>query len=99
MLVDGHSIGDVGQTILKERENLGKEGVLLVLVKGQKVEFISKGFIFNERELFKDLEEISLGVIEKSKDVQTLQKDLENKLSGYIQTKVKRSPQILAVVV
>ena len=35
MIVDGGSIGDVGETILKERATLGREGVILVAVNGR----------------------------------------------------------------
>ncbi|MEK9179731.1 MAG: ribonuclease J, partial [Patescibacteria group bacterium] len=37
MIVDGGSIGDVVETILKERATLGREGVILVAVNGEDV--------------------------------------------------------------
>ena len=99
MLVDGRSIGDVGQTILKERESLGKEGVLVVLVNGDKVELISKGFIFNEKALFGQLESLALSLIKKNKDPKKLAENLISSLSGFINTKFERSPEIIPVII
>jgi len=99
MLVDGHSVGDVGERILKERESLGKEGVLIVLVKGDKVELISKGFVFNERSLFTELEGLALRTIKKSKDPKALADNLIAVLSGFINTRFERSPEIIPVIV
>jgi len=99
MLVDGHSVGDVGERILKERESLGKEGVLIVLVKGEKVELISKGFVFNERSLFSELEGLALRTMKKNKDPKALAENLIASLSGFINTRFERSPEIIPVIV
>jgi len=99
MLVDGHSVGDVGERILKERQSLGKEGVLIVLVKGDKVELISKGFVFNERSLFTELESLAQRTMKKSKDPKTLGDNLIASLSGFINTRFERSPEIIPVIV
>jgi len=99
MLVDGHSVGDVGERILKERESLGKEGVLIVLIKGDKVELISKGFVFNERGLFTELEGLAQRTMKKNKDPKVLGDNLVASLSGFINTRFERSPEIIPVIV
>ena len=98
MLVDGRSIGDVGQTILKERENLGKEGVLLVIVKDKTVELISKGFVYNEKVLFQELEKLALKTVFETSRDKDLSTKLVNRLSAFINTKFDRSPEVIPVI-
>ena len=99
MMVDGHSIGDVGYTILKERESLGKEGVLVVVVKGKEVELISKGFVFYEKKLFQEIEVLAKRVINKSKSPKYLTDNLITEIKGFIQTKMERAPEVIPVIV
>ena len=57
VLVDGKGVGDVGQIVLKERQTLGEEGLVIVSmaidqVSGELVygpELASKGFIFEQQ--------------------------------------------------
>lgn len=97
VLVDGSSIGDVGATILKERENLGKEGVLVVNINKDKIELISRGFIFYEKNLFRELEELVKSVIKKNQKSDNLENELKNELGGFIDTKIQRNPEIIIV--
>lgn len=98
VLVDGHSVGDVGQTILKERENLGKEGLLLVVVKDKQVELISKGFVYDEKVLFQELEKIALKTIFQSTKDKDLATNLINRLSAFINSRFERSPEIIPII-
>lgn len=98
MLVDGRSVGDVGQTILKERQSLGKEGVLVVIVKDKAVQLISKGFIYNEQAFYKDLEVLANKIISQNKNDKTLAETLINQLSGFISSRFDRSPEVIPVI-
>ncbi|MFP4167917.1 MAG: ribonuclease J [Desulfonatronovibrionaceae bacterium] len=57
VLVDGKGVGDVGQAVLRERQNLGEEGLVIVSLvidkdSGELIlgpELASKGFIFEQR--------------------------------------------------
>ena len=98
MLVDGRSVGDVGQTILKERQSLGKEGVLVVIVKDKTVQLISKGFIYNEQAFYKDLEVLANKIISQNKNDKTLAETLINQLSGFISSHFDRSPEVIPVI-
>jgi ribonuclease J len=99
MLVDGRSIGDVGQTILNERESLGKEGVLVVVVKKGKVELISRGFVFYEKELFTEIEKLARSIIKKNRNRKALEEQLASQLAGFVSARLERSPEIVPVVV
>jgi len=98
MLVDGRSIGDVGQTILKERQNLGKEGVLVVVVKEKSVKLISKGFIYNEQAFYKDLEALAGRIINQTKSEKGLTEALISQLSAFINTRFERSPEVIPII-
>jgi ribonuclease J len=98
MLVDGRSVGDVGQTILKERQSLGKEGVLVVVVKDKTVQLISKGFVYNERTFYKDLELLAAKIVGQSKNNKDLAKTLTNKLSTFINSRFERAPEVIPVI-
>lgn len=98
MLVDGRSVGDVGQTILKERQSLGKEGVLVVIVKDKTVRLISKGFIYNEKAFYDDLERLANKIISQNKNDKTLAETLTNQLSGFINSRFDRSPEVIPVI-
>jgi ribonuclease J len=98
MLVDGRSVGDVGQTILSERQNLGKEGVLVVIVKDKSVKLISKGFIYNEQAFYKDLEVLANKVINQAHTPRSLAESLVSQLSAFINTRFERSPEVIPVI-
>ena len=98
MLVDGSSIGDVGTTILNERKNLGKEGVLLVIINNGTVSLESRGFIFYERNLFRKIEEMVLALIKIHKNGEELKKAIENDLGGFVYNQVQRNPVIIPVI-
>ncbi len=99
MLVDGRSIGDVGQTILNERESLGKEGVLVIIVNDKEIKLISKGFIFHEKDLFQEIEKLAGRIIRQNKGRKGLEEQLVTELSGFINSHMERSPQIIPVIV
>jgi len=98
MLVDGRSVGDVGETILKERQSLGKEGVLVVIVKDKSVKLISKGFIYNEQAFYKDLEALANRIINQTKSDKSLAEALTNQLSSFINTRYERAPEVIPVI-
>lgn len=99
MIVDGGSIGDVGETILKERANLGREGVFVVAVYGETVRIESHGFVFHEKELMKNLNELVVRLAKKEKDKAKLSRLILSEVSSVIYEKIQRSPEIIPIVV
>lgn len=98
MLVDGRSVGDVGQTILKERQSLGKEGVLVVVVKDKQAKLISKGFIYNEKAFYEDLQRLANQIINRGKTDKPLAESLVSELSGFINNRFERAPEVIPVI-
>ncbi|MCR4329391.1 MAG: ribonuclease J [Candidatus Roizmanbacteria bacterium] len=99
ILVDGSSVGDVGDRILEERESLGKEGILVVLVSNGKVSLDSKGFMFNDRKLFGDIIPKVESMLKQTTDKQKLENRIVQEIGGFISAQHARSPLIIPVIV
>jgi ribonuclease J len=110
VMVHGLGIGDIGKTVLEHRTLLGKQGMVIVVLKAtkhgkvlDKPEIVSRGFVF---------EGISGGLLNDS--IQRLMKHLKTHnnlnskkikdetvkfLEGYFFKSTGRSPMILPIVV
>ncbi|PJE62677.1 hypothetical protein COU88_03700, partial [Candidatus Roizmanbacteria bacterium CG10_big_fil_rev_8_21_14_0_10_39_6] len=99
VLVDGSSVGDVGDRILEERESLGKEGILVVLVNSGKVSLDSKGFMFNDKKLFGDIIPKVESMLKQTTDKQKLENRIIQEIGGFINAQHARSPLIIPVIV
>ena len=111
ILVDGLGIGDVGNTVLRDRHILSKEGVVIALVhfdRNEKViidtpEMISRGFVF-EQKYGKVLDDASRDLVTEFqrrnvKDVNVIRNTAIDFLEKYFYEKTRRRPMILPVVV
>lgn len=111
ILVDGLGIGDVGNTVLRDRHILSKEGVVIAIIhfdRNQSVllqepEIISRGFVF-EQKYGKILDDASLELVKaltKKKSINTnvVRNISIDFLERYFYQKTGRRPMILPVVV
>lgn len=113
VLVDGLGVGDVGSVVLRDRQRLAQDGLIIVVIGIDRAEdeivsgpeLISRGFVYvKESEPMmeaarKRLEE----VIERLTpaevhDWSTLKSKLREALSDYIFRETKRSPMILPII-
>jgi len=114
ILVDGILDGDLSDVVLRDRELLAQDGVLLVIAnvdaRAKKVvtvpEIVSRGFIYmkDNEELIKDVQEIFYKVSEKiftNKYVEWRQfKDaVKDEVSKYLYRSTKRRPIIIPVII
>ena len=115
VLVDGLSVGDVGNIVLHDRLQLSEDGMLIVVIGisstiGEIItgpEFISRGFIYtgdnSANDLVDDMRTLVMDVLEECdlKDMNTTQfkQNVIKALRAYLGKKLKRSPMILPVVV
>lgn len=114
VFVDGLGIGDVSQVVLRDRQVLAEDGMLVVIVQidrktGDLVgspDIVSRGFIFMKEH--KDLIEATrqkVREIVKDQDPNTeadpdyIKNNLRNILGQYIFQKTQRRPMILPVVI
>jgi ribonuclease J len=110
--VDGLGVGDVGSTILRDRQAMASDGILVAVipinpqtsqVSGQ-IEIISKGFVYMKKSTSligktKDTIKQSLVGLQKTKirDDFYLKKRVEEALERFLYKQTERRPLIIAV--
>ncbi|OGE62550.1 hypothetical protein A3J19_02880 [Candidatus Daviesbacteria bacterium RIFCSPLOWO2_02_FULL_41_8] len=111
--VDGLGIGDIGQVILRDRQKMSEEGVVVVVVSvdqhtGQlvsPVDIISRGFVFEEmaKELLEEAKQVVKETLQshthKGSDWRFIRKTIEDCLDKFLYRVTERRPLILSVVV
>lgn len=111
--VDGLGIGDIGHVVLRDRQKMSEEGVVVVVASidqhtGQLVsdiDIISRGFVFED--IAKDLLEEAKGVVKealqkhihKVSDWRFVRRIIEDSLDRFLYQATERRPLILSVVV
>lgn len=114
VLIDGEAVGDVGDVVMRDRELLGEDGVLMVCSninpRTKKLltplEIVSKGFTYlKENESFKeDINNVFNKVAdkhlkEKFVNWSEFKNDLKNDLSRLIYKTTKANPIIIPVLI
>jgi ribonuclease J len=111
LLVDGKGVGDVGQTVIKERQILGGEGlviVVLVVDPGRRgivlgPQILSKGFIFEQHlsHVLDDAKEIVLDVFENidPRDTRKLKERIRSSLRRFFKKLLGRDPVVVPLVI
>lgn len=112
-LIDGKSSDDVGELVIKDREMLSDNGIVLVsatLSKKDKVllvgpEITTKGFIYvkEAKDMIHKMKEISEEVITRNinngyVDYNKIKTELRSELSNYLYEQTECKPMIIAVV-
>jgi len=111
ILVDGKGVGDVGQTVLKERQILGGEGlVVVVLVIDEKSgeilrgpDITSKGFVFEQQysHILEDARCVVLDIYENVPpgDTDKLKERIRSSLRRFFRRIIERDPVVEPVVI
>lgn len=113
ILIDGKSSSDIGELVLKDREMLGKDGLVLISVlidkktKQIKVgpEILTRGFIYvrDNLELIEQIKEKSLEIIAKNTfdkyvDYAKVRNEIREVLGTFLYKKTECRPVILTVL-
>ena len=113
VLVDGLGVGDVGNIVLKDRQKLSQDGLIVVVItmdsrSGKIVsgpDVISRGFVYvreseNLMEEIKHLlrEELSKCEEKHITDWATLKLVVREELGNYIYKKTKREPMLIPII-
>jgi ribonuclease J len=111
ILVDGKGVGDVGQSVLKERQLLAGEGMVVVLlVVDQETgeitlgpDIVSKGFIF-EQQYAHLLEDAKCVVLEEVEEVGTgnlkrLKERVRGALRRFFRRVLERDPVVVPLII
>ena len=113
ILVDGLGVGDVGNVVLRDRQHLAEDGILIVVMSLEKVsgelvagpDIVSRGFVY-VRESDELIEEARMTVDDAIQncldkgvtDWGKLKSVTKDVLSEYVWRKTKRRPMILPVI-
>lgn len=111
--VDGLGIGDVGSIVLRDRQVMASDGMLIVIVpvrsdNGQvsgNVEIVSRGFVYvkESKDLLDDIKKEVENCLKGQKgnvtDWSFLRSKIEQTLERFVYQKTARNPMILAVVI
>ncbi len=113
LLIDGKQSGDVGDLVLKDRELLGENGIVIVTTtldkSSKKVlagpEILTRGFIYvkDNSDLIKEAEDISLEVVNSFinpnyVDFNKIKLGIRDKLGKFLYQKTSSKPMIIVVV-
>ena len=113
VLIDGKSNDDVGELVIKDREMLSENGIVLISATISKQtrkilvgpEVTTRGFIYikDSKEMIKEIKNISLDVIErnitdKSIEYNKIKTEIREELGKYLYAETECKPMIIAVV-
>ncbi len=112
VFVDGLGIGDVGQIVLRDRQMLAQDGILLAVLTVDKEtgetlagpDIISRGFVYvrDAEELLDSarqrIQEVFVGLNGHASDWSFVKDKIKHTLSDYLYEKTHRRPMILPVV-
>jgi ribonuclease J len=110
ILVDGKGVGDVGLTVLKERQILGGEGMVVVfMVLDEQIweilhgpTIVSKGFVFEAHfdHVLEDAKCIILELLENigPEDIELLQDRIRSGLRRFFRKVLERDPVVVPVI-
>lgn len=113
ILIDGKSTDDVGELVIKDREMLGENGIMLISAtldkQTKKVlvgpEVTTRGFIYvkDSLEMIEEIKRMSLDIIEKNTtpnyvDYNQIKNEIREELSKYFYHETECKPMIIAVI-
>jgi len=113
VLIDGKSSDDIGELVIKDREMLSDNGIVLIsatLSKKDKVllvgpEVTTKGFIYvrDSKDMIQGMKEISEEIITRNivngiVDYNKIKTEIRSELSNYLYEQTEGKPMIIAVV-
>ncbi|NLL01513.1 MAG: ribonuclease J [Mollicutes bacterium] len=113
VLIDGTSTDDVGELVIKDREMLSENGIVLIsatLSKKTKEifvgpEIITRGFIYvrDSKEMIEEIKRISIEVIHNNTnnnyvDFNNIKTEIRDRLSKYFYNETECKPMIIAVI-
>ena len=113
ILVDGLGVGDVGNVVLRDRQHLAEDGILIVVMSLDKVggfivsgpDIVSRGFVYVKEsdELMEEARQVVEHALQNLvdrgiTDWGKLKSTTKDVLSEYVWKKTKRRPMILPII-
>ena len=113
VLIDGKSSDDVGELVIKDREMLSENGIVLIsatVAKNEKIllvgpEVVTRGFVYvkDSAEMIEEIRNICEVIIERNitptyVDYNKIKNEIREELSRYLYSETGCKPMIIAVV-
>ena len=113
ILIDGDSSDDIGEVVLRDREMLSDNGIIIISTtigkKNKKIlagpEILTRGFVYvkDSAELLKTIKDICLEIINKNTyekyiDYSKIKNGIRDELSKYLSRETGNNPMIITVV-
>ena len=113
VFVDGLGVGDVGNVVIRDRQQLAEDGILMAVmtlehgtntvVSGPDI--VTRGFIYVKEsdEIMEEMRDVVLTAIDKiqERDIMDwgrMKSLIKDALSGYVWKKMKRRPMIMPII-
>ena len=105
VFVDGSRVGEIGPSVVREREQLSQDGVVLVSLvldrKGklhEEIEIISRGFVYkhDEDDIIEQTRQKVADIVGKTQG--NLHNDLVKSIRSFLYSKTKKRPVVLATI-
>jgi len=113
VLVDGLGVGDVGSIVLRDRQHLSQDGLIIIVIAMEKnsglvvsgPEIISRGFVYvrESENLMENIKQNVKATIEKFesnniKEWKVIKNGVRDELREFLYQKTKRNPMILPII-
>ncbi len=113
VLIDGKSSDDVGELVIKDREMLGENGIMLISATLDKQtkrilvgpEVTTRGFIYvkDSYDMIEEIKRIAVNIIENNTtptyvDYNQIKNEIREELSKYFLNETETKPMIIAVI-
>ncbi len=113
ILIDGKTLGDVGDLVIKDREMLGENGIVLILAIVDKStkqilsgpQIVTKGFVYvkENTDLIKEAQDMSLEIIKNNTKVSYIdyaktKNEIRDKVGNYFYQQTESKPIILIMI-
>ena len=113
ILVDGLGVGDVGNIVLRDRQHLSQEGLIIIVLTMDKAtgevvagpDVISRGFVYvkESENLMEEVKSVVRAEIRKCEeegiqDWSTIKGTVKETLKDFIFSKTRRNPMILPII-
>ena len=113
ILVDGLGVGDVGNIVLRDRQNLAENGIIIVVMTLERYsnqllagpDIVTRGFVYvrESENLIEEAKQVVYDALDESlgkrvTDWGKIKMVVKDSLSDYLWKKMKRNPMILPII-
>ena len=114
VLIDGYGIGDVGRAVLRDRQHLSQDGIVVVFASVDITsrllltapEIVSRGFVYvpeSEDLLYEAkqaaAEEIQNGLSQRKPDIETMKERVRREVAKCLTSRTGRNPMVIPVII